>query len=651
MSNRLISNIWNIAGGDLSPLGGPTLDETVAGRVRAEQLSLVLRYLPSMMLANACNAFVFVAAAWPSPDRLASLIWATPLVVYTLFFGIWFRRKPITPQTVSARSIRRVSRNALLLGSLWATLPLFFFIGASAVGQLIITCLCAGLLAAGAIAFASLPITAIAFTSPIFIASAIVIARSGDQAYSLVAVLLVAYVCLLMRGVLFHTLQLVSRVSDQSSAEEQAHTDSLTQLPNRISFRKALDSALSCPKNVGEQIAVLYLDLDDFKSVNDKLGHAEGDELLAQVAERLKAHARTSDTLARLSGDEFAILVRDIKNAEEALALAERVLEAFRLPFVIDGLDIYNAVSIGIAMAPATSVSSALLLKNADTALYRAKGDAGGSVQLFQPDHDVRARERRAIERDLRLALSRDEFFLVFQPVLDLARNQTSGCEALIRWKHPIRGVITPSEFIRIAEGTELIHSVGEWVIGQACRAASTWPSETKVAVNISAVQLRHSRTIAIIANALARAGLNPSRLEIEITESAILSNNDFALSTLNALRALGIKCALDDFGTGYASLSCLRKFPFDRVKIDQSIVRDMLSDRGCASIVKSVIELAYNLGISVTAEGVERQEELSYLRSTTCDEVQGFLVSAPRTAAEIVAMFSKSRVSSTRAA
>jgi len=302
-------------------------------------------------------------------------------------------------------------------------------------------------------------------------------------------------------------------------------------------------------------------------------------------------------------------------------------------------------------MAPATSVSSALLLKNADTALYRAKGDAGGSVQLFQPDHDVRARERRAIERDLRLALSRDEFFLVFQPVLDLARNQTSGCEALIRWKHPIRGVITPSEFIRIAEGTELIHSVGEWVIGQACRAASTWPSETKVAVNISAVQLRHSRTIAIIANALARAGLNPSRLEIEITESAILSNNDFALSTLNALRALGIKCALDDFGTGYASLSCLRKFPFDRVKIDQSIVRDMLSDRGCASIVKSVIELAYNLGISVTAEGVERQEELSYLRSTTCDEVQGFLVSAPRTAAEIVAMFSKSRVSSTRAA
>lgn len=210
---------------------------------------------------------------------------------------------------------------------------------------------------------------------------------------------------------------------------------------------------------------------------------------------------------------------------------------------------------------------------------------------------------------------------------------------------------MAPSAFIHIAEGTKLIHSIGEWVIRQACRSASTWPVESKVALNISPVQLRHSGTIDIFANALARSGLNPSRLEIEITKSAILSDNEFALSTLGDLRALGIKCALDDFGTGYASLSCLRKFPFDRVKIDQSFVHDMLSDRGCASIVKSVIELAHDLKISVTAEGVERQEELAYLRSTTCDEVQGFLVSAPRTAAEIAAMFARSTGSGARAA
>jgi diguanylate cyclase (GGDEF)-like protein len=651
MPNRLISNIWSIGGGDLSFFGGPTLDEPVAGRVRAEQLSLVFRYLPSLMIANAFNAFVFVAAAWPSTDRIASLVWASPLIVYSLFFGIRFRRKPITPQTVSTRSIRRVSRNALLLGSLWGALPIFFFIGASPVGQLIITCLCTGLLAAGAIAFASLPIAAIAFMSPIFVASAIAIACSGEQAYALVGLLMVFYACLLIRGVFFHTLQLVSRISDQSSAEEQAHTDSLTQLPNRASFQRGLNSALSYPKSTGEQIAVLYLDLDDFKSVNDELGHAGGDELLTQVAERLKAHARTSDTLTRLSGDEFALLVRDIRNAEEALALAERVLESFRVPFVIDGLDIYSSASIGIAMAPAAGASSELLLKNADTALYRVKEDAGGSVQLFQPDHDARVRERRAIERDLHLALARDEFFLVYQPILDLAQNRLSGCEALLRWQHPLHGVMAPSEFIHIAEGTKLIHSIGEWVIRQASRSASTWPVESKVALNISAVQLRHSGTIGIIANALARSGLNPSRLEIEITESAILSDSEFALSTLKALRGLGIKCALDDFGTGYASLSCLRKFPFDRVKIDQSFVHDMLSDRGCASIVKSVIELAHDLKISVTAEGVERQEELAYLRSTTCDEVQGFLVSAPRSAADIAAMFAKSKGSGVRAA
>jgi diguanylate cyclase len=647
----MIAKLRKIYSGDLSCFGGVAIDEIVAGRVRAEQLSIIFYYLPSIMLANVCNAFIFVAAVWPSPDRMLSLVWAALIVCYAFFYGIRARRRPFKPQSVSPRSIRRVVRNALMLGCLWAALPLFFFIGASAGGQLIITCLCAGMLAGGAFAFASVPIAAIAFTSPIFIASAIVIARSGDQAYFLVAMLMVVYTLVLIRGVFVHALQLTQRLADQIQAQEQAHQDFLTKLPNRISFQEDIEAALSRLKRGGEQFAVLYLDLDEFKSVNDKLGHGAGDELLVQVASRLKSRARVSDSIARLGGDEFAVIANGINDSEEALALAERLVEAFSLPFIIDGSEVYNTVSIGIAMAPSAGVSSDVLLKNADIALYRAKSEIDGSVQIFEPQHDAKARERRAIEHDLRLALARNEFFLVFQPFFDLAQNRLTGCEALLRWRHPLRGIIFPEKFIQIAEATELIHPIGEWVIREACRTASDWPQGTKIAINFSAVQFRKASILPNIIKSLTDAGVNPSRLEIEITESTILSENDFALAMMNKLLDLGTTFALDDFGTGYASLSCLRKFPFNRVKIDCSFVREMLTDPGCASIVRSVVGLAHDLGIGTTAEGVETQEQLSYLRATACDQVQGILISEPKPTAEIAALFSKSKSSYTEAA
>jgi diguanylate cyclase (GGDEF)-like protein len=651
MPDRIISKLRNIYSGDLSSFGGVAIDEVVSGRVRAEQLNIILYYLPSIMLANVCNALIFVVAVWPSPNRPLSLVWAATIVCYAIFYGIKGRRKPFKPQSVSAHSIQRVVRNALLLGSLWAALPLLFFIGASAGGQLIITCLCAGMLAGGAFAFASVPVAAIAFTSPIFIASAVVIARSGDQAYFLVAMLMVVYTCVLIRGVFVHALQLTKRLAEQVQAEEQAHKDFLTKLPNRMSFNEDIEAALSRLKRGGEQFAVLYLDLDEFKSVNDRLGHGAGDELLVQVASRLKSCARASDSVARLGGDEFAIIANAINSSEQALAFAERLVETFSLPFMIDGSTVYNTVSIGIAIAPSAGVSSDVLMKNTDTALYRAKGEVGGSVQIFEPRHDAKARERRAIEHDLRLALARDEFFLVFQPFFDLAQNRLTGCEALLRWRHPLRGIIFPEEFIQIAEATELIHPIGEWVIREACRAASDWPQDTKIAINFSAVQFRKASILPAIIKSLADVGVSPSRLEIEITESTILSENDFALSMLNNLLDLGTKFALDDFGTGYASLSCLRKFPFDRIKIDCSFVREMLTDPHCASIVRSVIGLAHDLGIGVTAEGVETEEQLSYLRATTCGQVQGFLISEPKPAAEIAALFGKTKTSHTLAA
>jgi diguanylate cyclase (GGDEF)-like protein len=651
MFDDITAKLRKIYSGDLSCFGGVAIDEIVAGRVRAEQLSIILYYLPSIMLANVCNAFIFVAAVWPSPDRMLSLVWATLIACYAFFYGIRVRRKRLKPQSVSPRSIQRVIRNALMLGCLWAALPLFFFIGASAGGQLIITCLCAGMLAGGAFAFASVPIAAIAFTSPIFIASAIVIARSGDQAYFLVAMLMVIYTFVLIRGVFVHAFQLTRRLADQIQAQELAHQDFLTKLPNRISFQEDIEAALSRLKRGGEQFAVLYLDLDEFKSVNDKLGHGAGDELLIQLASRLKSCARTSDSIARLGGDEFAIIANGINNSEEALALAERLVETFSLPFIIDGSEVYNTVSIGIAMAPSAGVSSDVLLKNADIALYRAKSEIDGSVQIFEPQHDAKARERRAIEHDLRLALARDEFFLVFQPFFDLAQNRLVGCEALLRWRHPLRGIIFPEKFIQIAEATELVHPIGEWVIREACRTASDWPQGTKIAINFYAVQFRKASILPAIIKSLADAGINPSRLEIEITESTILSENDFALAMMNKLLDLGITFALDDFGTGYASLSCLRKFPFNRVKIDCSFVREMLTDPDCASIVRSVIGLAHDLRIGTTAEGVETQDQLSYLRSTTCDQVQGFLISEPKPAAEIAVLFSKSKSLFTEAA
>ena len=651
MPDRVLSKLRNIYSGDLSSFGSVPIDEIVAGRVRAEQLNIILNYLPSIMLANACNALIFVVAVWPSPNLRLSLVWAAIIICYAFFYGIRRRRKPFKPQSVSAYSIRRVVRNALLFGSLWAALPLFFFVGASAGQQLIITCLCAGMLAGGAFAFASIPIAAIAFTSPIFIASAVVIARSGDQAYFLVAILMVVYTCVLIRGVFVYALQLTKRLVEQVRAEEQAHKDFLTKLPNRMSFNEDIEAALSRLKRGGEQFAVLYLDLDEFKSVNDRLGHGAGDELLVQTASRLKACARTADAVARLGGDEFAIIANGINSSEQALAFAERLVETMSVPFIIDGSEVYNTVSIGIAIAPSAGVSSDVLLKNADTALFRAKGEVGGSVQIFQPSHDAKARERRAIEHDLRLALARDEFFLVFQPFFNLAQNRLNGCEALLRWRHPLRGIILPEEFIQIAEATELIHPIGEWVIREACRAASEWPQDTKIAINFSAVQFRKASILPAIIKSLADVGVSPSRLEIEITESTILSESDFALSMLNNLLDLGTKFALDDFGTGYASLSCLRKFPFDRIKIDCSFVREMLTDPHCASIVRSVIGLASDLGIGVTAEGVETREQLAYLRATTCGQVQGLLISEPKPAAEIAALFDKAKSSQTLAA
>jgi diguanylate cyclase (GGDEF)-like protein len=381
------ASIRQMLSGDLAIFGGPAIVELpAAGRIRAEQISIIKRYLPWMMLANAFNALILVAALWQSPDKPLVLGWASLIIG---FAALHTRKRGVAsnPQSVSERAILRAVSNAFLLGSIWAALPVIFFESASSGGQLIITCLCTGMLAGGAFAFASIPMAAIAFMSPIFIGSGIAIAENDDRAYYLVAMLMVVYTSVLLRGVFVQAFGLVNRMLAQFKAEQEACTDPLTRLANRISFQKELERALARLARYGEHFAVLYVDVDDFKGVNDRLGHAVGDKLLMQMAERLRAAVRVVDTVARLGGDEFAIIAAGVSNPREALSVVERIIHAVGVPFVIHGLRFSKAVSIGIALAPSDGSDTDTLLNRADQAMYGAK--AGASVQFFNRVHEL----------------------------------------------------------------------------------------------------------------------------------------------------------------------------------------------------------------------------------------------------------------------
>ena len=613
-------------------------DEAVEGRVRAEQINNIKRYLTWILLANICNALVLVAALWASPLRRSAVAWASAIVIVGLYYGLRQRDTArVRPTHVSVHAITRAIRNSLLLGSLWATLPLIFFADASPGGQIIIACLCAGMLGGGAFALASIPAAAIAFTAPIVIASAITIGRSGDTAYALVAVLMVSYISVLWRGIFVYASQIVKRVAEQVKAERQLRRDELTNLPNRLAFFEELESAFWRLTRSHEQFAVLYLDLNDFKIVNDRCGHATGDKLLVEVGRCLRQSMREDDLVARLGGDEFAIVIANVQDAAIATALAARIVSNLERPFVIDGREVCTGACVGIALAPGDGDSPEFLLKNADEALYDAKHRPGGVIQLFDARYRDAARRRRKLERDLRHALSRGEFFLVFQPIFNLQTKRITGCEALLRWKHPDLGVRLPNEFMKTMEETGLITDVGEWVFMQACNAAVTWPENTRVAVNVSAVQLQTSKLLSSVVNALNVSTLPARRLEIEITETAVIDDSDQVLSNLKALRELGVRVALDDFGTGYSSLTFVQKLSPDSIKVDSSFVRELVTNVGSRSIVKSIINLSRDLSINVVAEGVETSEQLNFLRLNDCNEGQGYFIGEPKSANEIV--------------
>ena len=437
-------------------------------------------------------------------------------------------------------------------------------------------------------------------------------------------------------------------ITEWQAAQEQishmARHDALTNLPNRTLFREQLEKALRLAKR-NDQLAVLCLDLDHFKAINDSLGHPVGDALLKEVARRLGQCITENDTVARLGGDEFAIVqfCNDCDPSAVAL-LASHVVEQVSAPYEVAGHQLVIGVSIGISLAPEDGKNPDELLKKADLALYRAKEDGRGTYRFFETGMDARAQARRLLEIDLRAALHRREFEVYYQPIRDVAKDVVVSFEALVRWNHSLRGMISPVNFIPLAEETGLIVPIGEWVLRQACMDAVRWSQDVGVAVNLSPVQFKNPNLVSSVKDALKASGLPARRLELEITESVLLQNSEATLSVLHELRSFGVRISLDDFGTGYSSLSYLRSFPFDKIKIDRSFITELATREDSMAIVRAVTGLGKSLGIVTTAEGVETDAQFELLRQEGCTQAQGYLFSPPRPVTEVETMLSRPR-------
>jgi diguanylate cyclase (GGDEF)-like protein/PAS domain S-box-containing protein len=438
-----------------------------------------------------------------------------------------------------------------------------------------------------------------------------------------------------------------SDISRQKSDQERIHFlayyDALTHLPNRTLLADRFEQAAAMAQRSGRRLAILFIDLDRFKQVNDSLGHQMGDELLKVVAERFLSCVRDSDTLARLGGDEFILLLPDLADADDAVFVAEKCVDVLRLPAVIGGHELHVTPSIGIAVFPQDGQTLDALVKNADTAMYAAKDAGRNTFQFFTDDMNARIFARMLLENDLRLALERGEFLLYYQPQVEIESGEIIGVEALVRWQHPTQGLVYPGAFISVAEDCGLITALGDWVLREACRQNAAWQAAglppMVVAVNVSAPQFRMKDFYSSVTAALSLAGLDSHWLELELTESILIQDVEQTLCLLEDIKALGVSLSVDDFGTGYSSLSYLKRFPVDKLKVDQSFVRDLTTDADDHAIAASIIAMGHRLGLRVVAEGVESAEHLAILRDESCDEYQGYFFSRPVPAAAIEAL------------
>jgi diguanylate cyclase (GGDEF)-like protein len=434
-------------------------------------------------------------------------------------------------------------------------------------------------------------------------------------------------------------VEIANREESQAKSQYLAYHDSLTGLGNRLLFKDQLEKALNDVSVTPHPVAVLFLDLDGFKAVNDTLGHSIGDLLLKSVAAKLRDILQRTDRIARLGGDEFAILQVSAPQPGSSIALAEKIIEIVGQPCCIDGHDVTVGASIGIAVAHPGDINTETFLKSADLAMYSAKSEGRGTYRMFDPEMDAIVQARRGLERDMRTALVQDGFRLFYQPLVNLQTKKVTTFEALMRWQHPARGSVPPSIFIPVAEEMGLIVQLGEWALRQACMEAMEWPDGICVSVNLSPLQFSKGNLVSTVMSALASSGLPASRLELEITESVLLEKSERNISILNQLRHLGVRISMDDFGTGYSSIGYLRSFPFDKIKIDRSFVKDVLVDEGSLAIVRAIAGLGVSFGMITTAEGVETVEQMQRLNLEGCIEVQGYLFSKPIPSNEIAGL------------
>jgi diguanylate cyclase (GGDEF)-like protein/PAS domain S-box-containing protein len=439
---------------------------------------------------------------------------------------------------------------------------------------------------------------------------------------------------------LIAVMDITERKRAEAQVAHMVHHDALTGLPNRVRLRQQLDEMLQYRRRrLDRGPAILCIDLDNFKTINDTLGHSHGDLLLQRVAERLRGLLGAGDVAARLGADEFAILQSEVTAMTDVTTFANRILAEIGEPFEIGGHEVIVGASVGVAVAPGDGDDPDALFRNADLALGRAKADGKGAIRFFESEMDARAQVRRQLEMDLRAAIVAEELEVHYQPLINLATGAISGFEALSRWRQPERGFIPPSEFISVAEESGMIAQLGAYVLKRACRDAVQWRNDVKLAVNLSPLQFRTGNLFATVKQILEETGLSPKRLELEITEALLLEKSDYVLATLHALRALGVRISMDDFGTGYSSLSYLRKFPFDKIKVDRSFVYDLAGNADSQAIVRAILSLGLSLGITITAEGVETEADLACLKAEGCHEGQGYLFSTARPQSDVLAM------------
>jgi diguanylate cyclase (GGDEF)-like protein len=462
-------------------------------------------------------------------------------------------------------------------------------------------------------------------------------------------IMLAATPGLLLFGTVLSLRILQQKKRTEDRVNHIAFHDDLTALPNRLMLNRSLDQAVSRHRRAGTQLAILFMDVDRFKVINDSLGHEVGDLLLRQVADRLQEHSREGDLVARMGGDEFVVLIENHDNLADLSACAQRLVERLSAPYMLGRREYHVTLSIGISVFPSDGSDSRSLLKAADVAMYRAKASGRNNHQYYSPSMEVHTKERLELESDLRHALDRGEFLLHYQPKVEIATGLVTGIEALLRWEHPLRGLVSPMDFIPLAEDTGLIVPIGEWVLATACARTKAWQDQgfpkLGVAVNLSARQFADPMLLPNLTRIIRASGLDPSSLELEITESLVMSHGASAVAVLEKLKSIGVQIAIDDFGTGYSSLAYLKRFPIDTLKVDRSFIRDIPADSGDKKITRAIVAMAHSLKLKVVAEGVETAEQLAFLRTLHCDAVQGYLLCRPLPEGQVADFLERNRL------